>query len=79
LGKACFLEEQSLKKEAYLSPFFSDTVICFVEQVAPQVSKATIAAPNMELVLPAYSIVALELGLAPALSGRLESITKFVV
>ncbi|KAG0560956.1 hypothetical protein KC19_9G026500 [Ceratodon purpureus] len=47
-------------------------------KVAPQVSKATNAAPNMELVLPANSIVALELGLAPALSSRSESLTKFV-
>lgn len=38
------------------------------EQVTPQVSKATNAGPNMEVSLPAYSIVALELGLDPAKS-----------
>lgn len=37
-----------------------------VDQVTPQVSKATNARPNMQLSLPAYSIIALELGLSPA-------------
>jgi hypothetical protein len=47
-----------------------------LEQVTPQVSKATNAGPNMQVSLPAYSIVALELGLDPAKSTMSDTMAE---
>ena len=44
--------------------------------MTPQVSKAINAGPNMQLSLPAYSIVALELGLDPAKSTMSNGIAE---
>lgn len=48
------------------------------KKVTPQVIKLTNAGPNMELSLPAFSIVALELGLAPEKSTLMRSGAEIV-